>query len=266
MPVVSAAWRAPATISPGARSPPMASTAMGSIASGVDVDRDSALVPPAGRAHRVRPLGRTATRADAAVGDRQLPRTGATASGLRFDFFFLGTAIVLSVSDYGCCKLAATPTGLSGRSAVRASAASGRSVRGRLRRHRRRSASGDSRIAAPSRLLVESSWSSTAQRSSRSVRSQPHGPSWRSAPQIGHRPGQSSRHSGASGAPRSTFSRTIGARSSWPLLDREHLGVERAAVLVGHGVALGRRRRPAGRRAAAGSAGTCRARRRSACR
>ena len=46
--------------------------------------------------------------------------------------------------------------------------------------------------------------------------SQPHRPSERSAPQIGHSPGQSSRHSGASGTPSSTFSRTIDVRSIWP--------------------------------------------------
>src|SRR5215217_2651856 len=91
----AAARLAPSTISRGERSPPMASTAIGNIEpardrrSGVDVDGDAVLVPPAGRAHGVRLLGVAAARARAARGGVELPGTGATAAGLRLRLLLL---------------------------------------------------------------------------------------------------------------------------------------------------------------------------------
>ena len=102
----SAARRAPSTISPGALSPPMASTATGSVASvsgegrsprrlkSVDLDRLAPLVPAAARADHVRRLGRLAVRAHAA--GRAGPGATPPAWWLRplaLDFFFFGTAM-----------------------------------------------------------------------------------------------------------------------------------------------------------------------------
>src|SRR5437764_10913371 len=106
MPCSSAAWRAPATISPGARSPPMASTATGSAVtmSVADAGRDAlrrcrsppsrrlldddglpAPVPPAVGADDVRQLGPAALRARAARRRGEAPgaRPAAAALGLR---------------------------------------------------------------------------------------------------------------------------------------------------------------------------------------
>src|SRR5262245_10984682 len=91
----AAANLAPSTISPGERSPPMASTAIGSTEpardrrSGVDVDGDAVLVPAARRAHRVRLLGVAAPRARAARRGVELPGAGATAAGLRLRLLLL---------------------------------------------------------------------------------------------------------------------------------------------------------------------------------
>src|SRR6476661_10506654 len=93
----SAAWRTPATISLGALSPPMASTAMGSIEGNVwvgsaDVDDGAVLVPAAGGAHRVRQLGRGTPRADAARRGGETPRTGTVAVGLHLRLLLLGNS------------------------------------------------------------------------------------------------------------------------------------------------------------------------------
>ena len=80
MPAATASL-APSTISPGARSPPMASTAIGSIVcgppirrSGVDVDDDAVLVAPARRADDVRLLGVAAARARRCAPGRRASR------------------------------------------------------------------------------------------------------------------------------------------------------------------------------------------------
>ena len=58
-------------------------------ASGGDVDGDAALVPPAGRAHGVGLLGRTAPGAHAARRSRELPGAGAAAAALRLRLLLL---------------------------------------------------------------------------------------------------------------------------------------------------------------------------------
>src|SRR5580658_5049924 len=89
----SAARRAPATISPGARSPPMASTATGRWPSAgegalplglksVDLDGGSPLVPATGRADHVRGLHLGAVRADAPGRRLQHPVGGLAAAAL----------------------------------------------------------------------------------------------------------------------------------------------------------------------------------------
>src|SRR5579875_1192314 len=94
-PSSSDACRAPATISAGARSPPMASTATcsgvlvsfmptGSSWLSADVDGLATLVPPAGRAHDVGQLGLVALRADAAGRRAQRPVAGPAAAALGF--------------------------------------------------------------------------------------------------------------------------------------------------------------------------------------
>ena len=101
----SAARRAPSTISPGALSPPMASTATGSVASvsgdgrsprrlkSVDLDGLATLVPAAAGADDVRGLGRLAVRAHAARRPAQTPAAAWWLRPLALDFFFLGTAM-----------------------------------------------------------------------------------------------------------------------------------------------------------------------------
>src|SRR3954451_21165138 len=91
----AAAARAPATIAPGALSPPMASTAIGNITyccagRSTDFDSDAVLVPTAARAHGVRRLGVAATRACAASRSTQLPRTRAVAAALHLRLLLLG--------------------------------------------------------------------------------------------------------------------------------------------------------------------------------
>ena len=172
----AAAWRAPATISPGARSPPMASTAMGSIEP-AEASEDQALTSTATRplyqpqrgAHGVRLLGVAAAGADAARRGGQLPGAGATATGLRLRLLLLG-------NGHRALRLG-----------IRLLQASGRRVHARrVSRHRvlagrsARSTRGQS---------SRRSWSRAAQRSSRTAVSQSHGSTWRSAPQTGHRPG-----------------------------------------------------------------------------
>src|SRR3954453_4340588 len=82
-------WTAPATISAGALSPPMASTETGSMTaeamrSLLDVDGLAAAVPAAVGAHHVGQLGLAALRADAAGRGRQGPVRGAPAAALGF--------------------------------------------------------------------------------------------------------------------------------------------------------------------------------------
>ena len=88
------ARRAPSTISPGALSPPMASTATGRVASAsvdgrsprrlksVDLDGLATLVPPAAGADDVRRLGRLAVGAHAAGRAAQHPGGGLAAAAL----------------------------------------------------------------------------------------------------------------------------------------------------------------------------------------
>src|SRR4029079_1124531 len=92
MPSSTAACAA-ARISSGARSPPIASTAIGNINEGygsADVDSDAVLVPTARRAHRVRQLGGGTPRAHTARRGRQLPRAGTMATRLRLRLLLLG--------------------------------------------------------------------------------------------------------------------------------------------------------------------------------
>src|ERR1700722_2199395 len=101
-PCSSEARRAPSTISPGARSPPMASTATGSVASvsglgrsprrlkSVDLDRLAPLVPAAAGADHVRRLGRLTVRAHAAGGQVQTPRPSQVAAALGLGLLLLG--------------------------------------------------------------------------------------------------------------------------------------------------------------------------------
>ena len=88
-PSSATACLAPATISPGAKSPPIASTAMGSMVTSratgsVDGDGLTAVVPAAVAAHHVRALHGATTRAAAAGrgGDAPGRRTTAAALGL----------------------------------------------------------------------------------------------------------------------------------------------------------------------------------------
>ena len=166
-----------------------------------DVDGDAVLVPAAGRAHRVRHLGAAAARAHAARPARRA--SSAPARRLRvfdFDFFFLGTAIVVSGQEIGLVQ-----------------------------------ASGDvaSRTYAPATRRAGKLFSASCTRSAELVEhapplvgrrlSQPHGPSLRSAPQVGHSPAQSVRHSRSSAAVSRTSSRTSRRRDrSGPARWRTH--------------------------------------------
>src|SRR5271170_8410779 len=87
-PSSSTARRAPAMISPGAKSPPIASKAMGRVNS-VDLYRDAVLVPTAVRAHHVRQLGRCTLGADAPRWESETPVGRTAASGLGFAGFAL---------------------------------------------------------------------------------------------------------------------------------------------------------------------------------
>src|SRR2546423_2066391 len=88
---------APATISAGAWSPPMASTAMGSKRL-LDVDGLAAAVPTAVGADHVRQFGLPALRARAAGGGGEPPVGGAAASALRLRCLLLG-------DGHGCRSL-----------------------------------------------------------------------------------------------------------------------------------------------------------------
>src|SRR5580704_5413915 len=101
MPCSSKARLAPSTISPGALSPPMASTATGRVASvsgvgrsplrikSVDLDRLATLVPAAAGAHDVRCLGRLAVRAHAAGRAAQAPGGSLVAAALGLGLLLL---------------------------------------------------------------------------------------------------------------------------------------------------------------------------------
>src|ERR1700685_1381443 len=101
MPCSSEARLAPSTISPGALSPPMASTATGRVASvsglgrsplrlkSVDLDRLAALVPAAGGTHDVGGLGGLAVRAHAAGRARQSPGAGLVRTALGLGLLLL---------------------------------------------------------------------------------------------------------------------------------------------------------------------------------
>src|SRR5258705_6779853 len=92
-PSSSAGRRARATISPGALSPPTASTATGSIPTSCwldDVDDLAAAVVAAGGADDVRQLGRAAVRAQAPARHGQLPVGGPTAPALHLAGLLLG--------------------------------------------------------------------------------------------------------------------------------------------------------------------------------
>src|ERR1700722_18460300 len=186
-PCSSEARRAPSTISPGARSPPMASTATGSVASvsglgrsprrlkSVDLDRLAAPVPAAAGADHVGSLGRLAVRAHAAGGQVQTPRPSQMAAALGLGLLLLG-------DGHG-----GTPTIDSGAGALSDGAGPG--------------ATG---YRSTSRLAPRGSRGAT----------QPHSPSLRFAPQWTHKPAQSSRHSGAMGSSRTTASRASSPRST----------------------------------------------------
>ncbi len=90
MPSSSTARWAPARISPGALSPPMASTAMGSIRGRSDVDGHAVLVPAAAGAHDVGQLGGPASWAERAGRLREPPRAGSVAARLRLRPLLLG--------------------------------------------------------------------------------------------------------------------------------------------------------------------------------
>ena len=100
-----AARNAPATIGPGASSPPMASTAIGSMrgltvsldrmvvggrSGSADVDDDAVAVPTARTTHGVRNFGGPTARAQAARRRAQTPRTRTTATCLRLRCLLLG--------------------------------------------------------------------------------------------------------------------------------------------------------------------------------
>src|SRR5580704_15631283 len=101
MPCSSKARLAPSTISPGALSPPMASTATGRVASvsgvgrsplrlkSVDLDRLATLVPAAIGAHDVRSLGPLAMRADAEGREGQPPGARLVGVALRLGLLLL---------------------------------------------------------------------------------------------------------------------------------------------------------------------------------
>ena len=196
----SAASRAPAMISSGARSPPIASSAIGSTSDQLsmsrsgDLDRDAVAVPAAAGAHRVRQLGVAAAGADAAGRGAELPRTGAAAARLGLRLLLLGNshrANSVTTEDGartnpGCARL-------SGRATM--PHPEHRSGLERTSQRRRAPPSG----GRPARSL------------------QPHSPAFRLAPQTPHSPAQSGRHSGASGSSSSTASRTSGTRFSWSL-------------------------------------------------
>ena len=185
-PCSSDARRAPSTISPGARSPPMASTATGSVASvsglgrsprrlkSVDLDRLATLVPAAAGADHVGCLGGLAVRAHAAGRPFQTPRSSQVTAALGLGLLLLG-------DGHG-----GTPTIDSGARALSDGAGPGRTG-----------------YRSTSRL---------AHRGSRGA-TQPQSPSLRLAPQWTHRPAQSSRHSGAMGSSSTTASRASGPRS-----------------------------------------------------
>src|SRR5579883_3069353 len=183
-PCSSAACRAPATISPGARSPPIASTATGRAASSagerrrprrvtsVDLDGLAPLVPPAVRAHDMGQLRLVAVRADAPRRRCQAPVRGLAAAALGLGRLLLGDCHPRSTPDQpGCWLLPAPAAGW---------------------------ASPVSPAADLGSLGATQSQVSTL----------------RSAPHEGHSPRQPSWHSGAMGSSRATASRTIGRRSS----------------------------------------------------
>ena len=186
MPCCSEARRAPSTISPGARSPPMASTATGSVASvsglgrsprrlkSVDLDRLAPLVPAATRADHVRRLRRLAVRAHAAGRQVEPPRPSQMAAALGLGLLLLG-------DGHG-----GTPTIDSGADALSDGARPG-----------------GTGYRSTSRLAHLGSRGAT----------QPHSPSLRLAPHWTHRPAQSSRHSGAIGSSSTTASRASSPRS-----------------------------------------------------
>ena len=252
MPASTAAWT-PARISPGARSPPMASTAIGSIDAGrgrwLQRRRRRRRGPCTSRRSGTRCAAAwlAATRAHAA-------RRGARASTRRHGGCGSSTSTSSSWDGHrglhwmnGCRRLAAVSPDEIGRCTRLAAGELAGAATGR-RRVDRAPAASCVELQRPGGPAVVA----TSVRRSRTDRR------CRSTPHVGHRPGQSSRHSGASGAPSRTSSRTIGGEVDLAVLDRERVGSIGRSRRVGLGVALVRRRRPAGRRAAAGSAGTCR--------
>src|SRR5712692_9614668 len=90
----STAWRAPNTISSGALSPPIASTATGAMPDetgpSADVNGLPPAVPPTVGADDVRQLGLPAIRADAARRRVELPRAGPAAAALGLGGLLLG--------------------------------------------------------------------------------------------------------------------------------------------------------------------------------
>src|SRR6478609_6336321 len=116
MPSSSAAWAAPATISPGALSPPMASTALGRVLTGragdsVDVDRLEAVVPAAVATHHVRTLHRAATGAGAARRRGDLPGRGPAAAALGLGGLLLGDGHRCSSVWWGAVVTREAPVG-----------------------------------------------------------------------------------------------------------------------------------------------------------
>src|SRR4051812_7500134 len=89
-PSSSAARRAPSMISPGALSPPMASTAMGSMGVLLDVDGLTAVVPAAVAAHDVGRLGRAAPGTHAAGRGFERPGRRPAAPALHLRGLLLG--------------------------------------------------------------------------------------------------------------------------------------------------------------------------------
>ena len=118
----AAAACAPAMIAPGAWSPPIASTAMGSMSrrfsGSADVDGDAVLVPTARRADRVRGLRVAAARAGAPSGRSQLPRTSAVAAALHLRLLLLRNGHGGSPgSELRMSRLAGPPSGRTKRAA-----------------------------------------------------------------------------------------------------------------------------------------------------
>ena len=191
IPSSSTARRAPATIAPGASSPPMASTAMGSISwAGSDFDGDAVLVPTARGAHHVRELGRPAPRAERAGRLRESPRAGPVAARLRLGSLLLGDSHRL-VPLVGRPRPDVGPEGGATLPATRG----GRRLSGRLRgwpAARRARPSGDRRPPRRSRTAPRCGQHRTSGRSQRSRRDTAVPP----------------------GSSISTSSRTIGPRSS----------------------------------------------------